>query len=145
MSTENAKAFLKEGFEDPKVVELLKEYSEPATQEETLAAYVNIAKKTGFDFTEEELTAAIAEMDQETASRTEMNVKGLELLPDEGLAQVAGGVGHPYCPEDYFSKDRSCKDTYENYENCWHNDGCDWVYHDYYDYMCKRTNWKGHP
>ncbi len=25
-------------------------------------------------------------------------------------------------------------------ENCWHNDGCDIVYHDYWDYVCKRTH-----
>ena len=61
---------------------------------------------------------------------TEANVAKLEKLPDGELTQIAGGKGDP-----------DCKDTYKNRENCWSNDGCDVVYHDYDNYICKNITW----
>lgn len=140
MSKENARTFLEEGCKDPKVVELLQAKGEPETQEDMLAAYVGIAKEIGLDFTADELAAALGELDQERLAKTEADVAEVGEIADEELDRMVGGYDHPYCPTDYYSEDRACKDTYQDLENCWHNDACDIVYHDYWDYRCKRVH-----
>lgn len=140
MSKENARAFLTEGFKDAKVVELLQACDKPETEAGRLEAYVEIAKKVGFDFSKDELTAAIEELERERFDKSEAAVSEARELSDEELAKVAGGKldgKHEYCPTDYFGSDRCCKDTYLDMENCWYNDGCDIAYHDYWDYVCK--------
>lgn len=140
MSFENAKAFLEEGFKNPKVAELLQAQDEPESQEDALAAYVEAAGTIGFDFTADELATVIEEMDRERLAKTEENVAEIGELADSELDQVAGGSGHDYCESNHWSEDRACKDTYLDLENCWHNDACDIVYHDYWDYRCKRVH-----
>ena len=98
--------------------------------EEELDAYVVIAKQVGLDFTVEEIAAVIEERAQEQLAKTEASIAKLEKLPDENFSQIVGGKGDP-----------DCKDTFKNKENCWHNDGCDVVYHYYDTYICKRIDW----
>ena len=130
MSRENALTFVKECFKDPKVVELLRAHGKPEAEEEELETYVAIGKKVGLDFTAKEIAAVIEEEGWKQHAETEANVAKLEKLPDEELTQITGGKGDP-----------DCKDTYKNRENCWHNDGCDIVYHDYENYICKKIQW----
>ena len=142
MSKENARRFLSEGFGDSRVVEFLQARDYPKTEEEELGAYVDIAAAIGLDLTADELRAAIEEAGRERLAKTEEDIASVRVLSDEELAQVAGGVVdyHEYCESNYWDEDRCCKDTYKDLENCWHNDACDIVYHDYWDYRCKRAH-----
>ena len=100
--------------------------SAPETEEDELKIYAAIAGQIGLDFTVEELHDVIEEMREEQANRTEVQVQGLEPMPDQDLKQVAGGKDYP-----------ECKSSFKDEENCFHNDGCDVVYHKYDIYSCE--------
>jgi len=116
---------------DPKAQELLESTPKPEDQEAEIRVYADIAAKLGYDITEEELKAYLEKAAGLMAGRTEESAAAIKELPDDVLDKVAGG-----------KKDNDkCKDTYRDYENCWVNDGCDNVYHDYPHYLCHLAFW----
>ena len=58
---------------------------------------------------------------------------GIRELPDEALDEVAGGKDNP-----------ACKSTYQDYENCWYDDGCDNIFQIYDEYICHRGFFTDH-
>jgi len=131
MSNEIIKQFLETMNSDPKAGELLKGYEAPADQAGEYRIYAEIASKLGYDITEEDLKTYLAKTAELMAGRTEESAAGIKELPDEVLDQVAGG-----------KKDHdSCKDTYQDRENCWINDGCDSINNMYSDYICHIYYW----
>ena len=115
---------------DPKAKELLKSYDKPEPGKEA-AVYAEIATKLGYNITEADLTGYNEKLAEVMKKRSEANINKIESLPDEDLAQVAGGA----------EKHSNCSDTYLDKENCWHQDGCDNIWNSYSDYVCHHINW----
>ena len=130
MPAEDIKKILDALTADPKTQELLKARPEPASAEEAIRAYAEIAAELGFDVTESDLQSYLEKTEKMCKARTEATASRIELLDDDVLDQVAGGKDHD-----------SCKDTYKDKENCWFNDGCDHIYHSYSDYICHIGYW----
>jgi len=141
MSKEMAEKFLDDYKANRELAEKVEKIFEdhPDMTEEDL--WLLAAKECGYDFTPEELEAAFHEREQ-AADEIEK-----AKLDREELRAVAGGGDNPLdqCEHDfvcmgsyrYFEeKHPNCKDTFKNGENCWHNDGCDNIYHMYHLYLC---------
>ncbi len=109
---------------------------QPKSEDEKIEAYVCLAKEWGCDVTAADFTAYTAEAEQSRKARTDAAV---EALPDDDLGKVAGGA----------KGNSKCKDTYQNKENCWFNDGCDNAWNYYDEYVCswhnldQQLNWCG--
>ena len=116
---------------DPAAVKLLKGREAPKTLEETVEAYVAVAKELGYDLTVEELAAYIFEQDAARRARTDELAEGVRRLDDSDVAEVAGGRNKDKKP---------CKDTYLDEENCWFNDACDVTTNSYPGYKCRRIH-----
>ena len=114
---ENAKKFFKEIAKTEEAKALFAAIEAPEGEEARIAAYVDIAKKLGVEFSADDVSAYFASSDN-TASGE---------LDDEELEQLVGG-----------GDNAACADTFKQQENCWNNDGCDKVYNEYNDYFCKR-------
>ena len=125
MKHEKVQAFLEALKDDPKVQEMVREIPEPETPSERIHAYAKIAKNLGYDLSDEDLRAFIADQEQILQAKAQSTAQGLEELPEEELSEVAGGGDHP-----------DCKDTYKDKENCWVTDGCDIINNHYSDYQC---------
>ena len=121
----------------PNAEELMGGKGKPESDEEMIAAYVAAAEALGFDLAEQDVVEGIRAAEQERLAMTEQAQAGLAELPDEELDKIAGGKQRDYCKS---TQNMNCKDTFEDYENCWNNDACDFLYH-YYpnDYKCKRN------
>ena len=114
--------------------ELLGGKNKPESGEEIVAAYVSVAKKLGFDLTDQDVVEGIKAMTQERLAKTEQAAAEMQELSEEDLDRVAGGGEG--CAA---TQDTNCKSTFEDYENCWSNDGCDWMSNGYgVLYKCKR-------
>ena len=126
MSADIIKKTIEAMAADPKVQELLEGTPKPEDQEGEIRVYADIAAQLGYDITEEDMKTYLEKASELIAGRTDEASNGIIELPDEFLDKVAGGG------KDY----PTCLDTYKTRENCWHNDGCDWIYHHYVDYLC---------
>jgi hypothetical protein len=116
---ENAKKFFEEVVKTEEAKVLLAAVEAPKTEEDRIAAYIEIAKKLGLELTAEEIQEYF-----ETASKAD----DAELDDDE-LEQLVGG-----------GENADCESSYQHKENCWFNDGCDKVWRDYEGYQCSGKN-----
>ena len=89
MSMEKLTALLDAVRTDPRAKELLKDAAEPKSEEEMIRLCADIAPKLGFDITEDEIRAGIAEMVRE---RMEKTAADMEKLPEDELKNAAGGA-----------------------------------------------------
>lgn len=144
MATEKINEFLQKIKTDPKTKELLKSKPEPETPEDKIKLYAELAAKLGFDLTEEDFLESYREAEKRCKEHAEKTKEMIEAVPDSELAAVSGGDKHPdncesayNCNETYEHDHTNCKDTFEDYENCWVMDGCDKNYQDYNDYLCE--------
>ena len=114
---ENAKKFFEEVARTEEAKAFFKAAKAPESEEERVAAYIDIAKKLGVELSADDVSAYFASSEN-TASGE---------LDDEELSQLVGG-----------GDNAACADTFQQRENCWNNDGCDKLYNEYNDYLCKR-------
>ena len=125
---DNISQFL-EAIRTDKARELMKKMPIPKNEEETLAAYQQIAGELGCVLTPEELERALREAGAAQAARTAQAEAKVakEALTEDALESVAGGDAgstvkdHPECEE-----------TFSDYEWCWFTDSCQLVI-SYYD------------
>lgn len=125
-----AKEFFEKLGTDAKAKEFFKGKAQPETADELVATYLDAAKQLGYDITEEDIIAYLKEKADEVKTGTDKAAKAVQALPDDALQNVAGGSG------DH----SNCKDTFQDKENCWATDGCDFTWNSYDDYVCKRNN-----
>jgi hypothetical protein len=116
---ENAKKFFEEIIKTEEAKALLAAVEAPKTEEDRIAAYIEIAKRLGVELTTEDIQEYFA-----TASDADVAE-----LDDEELEQLVGGGAHD-----------ECKYSYKNEENCILFDGCDGSYRSYDAYICKSNN-----
>ena len=117
---ENAKKFFEEIAKTEETKALFASIEAPKTEEERIAAYVDIAKKLGIELTAEEVKAYL-ESTAEVATGE---------IDDDELEQLVGG-----------GENVGCADTFQHRENCWWNDGCDRFWNEYEGYLCSGENY----
>jgi predicted ribosomally synthesized peptide with nif11-like leader len=115
---ENAKKFFEKIVKTDEAKALLAAVEAPKTEEDRIAAYIEIAKKLGVELTAEDIQEYFA-----TASDADVAE-----LDDEELEQLVGG------------DNAGCKDTFLHKENCWWEDGCDNAWNNYEGYQCSARN-----
>ena len=126
---EQVRRFLETLRDDPKAREILSNgKTKPDSNEEIVAAYVEVAKKLGYDLTAKQIVEGIREKFKEQAAITAQAENAVKELDPEELDKVAGGKGN----ED-------CMVSFNNYENCWWEDGCDRVTNSYHGYLCSTS------
>jgi len=92
MAIEQAKKFMVEMFKDEKAREMVKSMKAPQNEDEAVKAYAEVARKLGYDVTEEDLAELIGELKQKQAEATEKAIEDEEEISTENLEAVAGGV-----------------------------------------------------
>ena len=90
--------------------------------EDVSVFWAKVLTEKGYDVSSEEISSFIQEAEEERRKKTAGKI---ELLPDQDMEKVAGGGDHAEC---YY--------TFKDQENCWHEDGCDFVYIQYDGYLC---------
>ena len=115
---------------DPKAGEWMKGRARPENTEDEIGIYVEIAEKLGLDLKADEFREYLQRAEQACRDRTEKAADMIQVLPDDELDQVAGG--------------EACKSTYQDYENCWYDDGCDNIFQIYNEYICHRGFFTDH-
>ena len=112
---ENAKKFFEEIIKTEEAKALFDCAKKPETEDERIEAYVDIAAQLGIEITKEEVLAYFDEkLNNSTSSE----------IDDDEMAHFSGG------------RDSRCINSYKDRENCWWNDGCDYVTNNYIKYMC---------
>ena len=112
---ENAKKFFEEIIKTEEAKALFESAGTPETEEDRIAAYIDVAAKLGVALSADEIKAYY------TSSCT----SDAQEIDDKELDQLAGG-----------GDNANCKSTYQHQENCWWNDGCDMYTNDYTGYLC---------
>ena len=110
---EKAKKFFEEIIKTDDAKALFAAAKQPETNEERIAAYLEIAKKLDFDLTAEGILAYFKAAAEAVSGEVD----------DEELAQLVGGS-------------EPCSSTYKHKESCWFNDGCDIAINSYDHYYC---------
>ena len=110
---------------DPKLREALEVSGIPDDPEESVRKLAGLAKEFGYALSEEDIHAAASIAEKQRKAMTKKTMEEVERLSDDDLDRVAGGGDKP-----------SCKDTYQDKENCWSTDGCDQTYNIYPGYKC---------
>lgn len=114
---ENAKKFFDEAIRTEEAKAIFDSFEKPANENEAVKIYAEVAAKLGVDLSADEIKAYFAEKTP------------CAEVDDEELAQLSGG--------NRFEK---CQTSYIDRENCWWNDGCDYVFERYTLYECKNIN-----
>ena len=110
----NAKKFFEKDIKTEEAKALLASVEAPKTEEDRIAAFIDIAKKLGIELTAEEIKEYYA------SSR----VSDAQEIDDKELEQLSGGAAN------------GCYASYVDRENCWVNDGCDYINNYYSSYNC---------
>ena len=113
----------------PNAEELLGGKVKPESPEETVATYVAAAKGLGLELSAEDVIEGIKVKVQERLAKTYEAVSEAAELSEDQLDKVAGG--------EILTQ---CEDTFEQRENCWITDGCDYNITGYFGYLCKNDN-----
>ena len=116
---ENAKKFFEETLKTEEAKKLMASYGHQNTLEELVRAYSSIAKQLGVNLSTKEIEAYFKE-------KTNKNITHAEIDDDE-IAQICGG------------RTTECSNSYVDRENCWWNDGCDYINNDYDNYACSQS------
>lgn len=117
---ENAKKFFDKIAKTEEAKALFAAAGQPETDDECIAAYIEIADKLGVTLTAEEIKAYLELVVEDAFGE----------LDDEELSQLVGG-----------GENAGCESTYQDRENCWWSDGCDRVWNDYNGYLCSGKNY----
>ena len=136
MSNKEIAKVLEELAANEQAKAILKEYEKPdATDEDRIKAYVEVAEKCGYSLTADDLRAYAEEMANDVKASTDKAADAVKEVSDDEMEAVAGGYYLQKCNW----ANLQCKDTYEDKENCWVTDGCDYVFEIYPYYSCKKT------
>ena len=114
---------------DPKSAELLAGAKGLKNAADFAAYHEKCAKELGFELSADEIIAYMTEEEKKLGVKSEETKAQIANLSLDDLENVAGGTD-------------TCKDSYRDEENCWHNDGCDVAYNKYDYYRCC-SNWYG--
>ena len=117
MAMDDVSKFLKAVHDDPEVREQLKKQSPPATDEEAVKVYVDLAARMGYTITTDEITRGLTGAEkfmQAKADSAAASVK--EALDESALEHVAGGGADP-----------RCSTTFSTGEWCWFSDSCAYI------------------
>ena len=115
INMENAKKFFEEVIKTDEAKAILADTKKPETEQELVAAYLEIAKKLNVELTAEGILAY--------CNAAAKPVSGE--LDDDELAQLTGGADNA-----------ACRDSFKHRENCFHNDACDLSWNYYSGYKC---------
>ena len=116
-------------MKDEKAIDLLKASKKPESIDEMAEVLGGVALSTGYPLSKEDFIVIYRDIKEDRDKRVLAATKTVKLADDE-LSTVAGGKDHA-----------ECSDTFENYENCFFEDGCDIVINDYKYYYCSyQTN-----
>ncbi|MBR5336466.1 MAG: Nif11-like leader peptide family natural product precursor [Lachnospiraceae bacterium] len=133
MSMDNVKKLMAALESDPEARKKVEDIARPSDRDGYIRYYVEVGKRLGLEITEDDIREGVEQAAKELSSRTDSLSDTIEKLPDEELGMVAGGKkGHS-----------NCKDTFKNRENCYFDDGCDFIFLSYDNYKCDR-NYNGH-
>ena len=127
---EKVQAFLNALHNDPRVKELAKGIRKPENDRETAEAYLELAKKMGYEITRQEMAEGLKQLEQAQKASTAEAEK--TALAEEELESVAGGNKGDDVPED-------CDSTYQENEWCWINDSCSYLIVDYSEESCDNS------
>lgn len=150
-----AKEFLEKVMTDRKANELLKIKNVQTNEDEIINAYLDAAKELGYDITGDDLVTAITELENEQKGKTESMASSVSDLPDDALANAAGGAGNNadgYCTKNLWhigelpavDNETQCKNllhkpcnytfdrSYKDNENlfCGYNENCPSAYYE---------------
>ena len=130
MAKEQIKAFLEKLNADPAARSLLEGKEQPKSEEEKIRKYAEAAAALGFQVTAAEMAEYFMEALTARLEKTDAQAEVIRQLDDNEIEKVSGG-----------KKDKSaCRDTYQDKENCWYNDGCDQNWQYYPDYLCNHND-----
>ena len=101
MSAEKTLELLKKLKEDPKAKELLNGLKKPASADDVITCYAQIAAKLGYDITAEEIREVVNQEEARRKSETEKIASDMKALNDDDVENVAGGGGG-WCWSDYW-------------------------------------------
>ena len=100
MSAEKTLELLKKLKEDPKAKELLNGLKKPASADDVITCYAQIASKLGYAITAEEIREVVNQEEARRKSETEKIASDIKALNDDDVENVAGGAG--WCWSDYW-------------------------------------------
>lgn len=128
MSKDKSKIY-KDMMSDAKVHDCLMSKGKPESLEDLANVLGGVALDFGYPLSKDDLLLII----RNTTEKTNSAIEKVEKLSEADLANVAGGG-----PNDNDAH-YVCSDTYKDKENCWFDDGCDYVNNWYPYYICKRN------
>ena len=135
--------FLEELRGNPEAQELLKNRTKPESAEEEARGYTEVARKLGYDFTEDDLRAYAKMTADAMREKTDRTADDLRELPEGELDEAAGGGrsggGESNQCSAHYKHKRDCIFTYMDRENCYNFDGCDHYFYFYDGYKCHHT------
>ena len=141
MATEKMEAFLAALRANPGAAEKLNNGEKGKTEEEKIGAITELAREMGYELTKEDVAAYMAETAQARKEKTDAQIQGIEMLEDDELDGVAGGIkGNPVG-----DKHKECRYDFLNRENCDFTDACDNAFFYYDDYLCYEHNYDADP
>ena len=76
---------------DPKVLEAIKKTGLPDGPEESVSKLADLAKELGYALSKEDIFEALCTAEEQRKAKTKKSVEEIERLPDDDLAQAAGG------------------------------------------------------
>ena len=117
---ENLGKFFEELEQNEKAQELLKAECADGTEAD-YSALARIARKTGYEVTDEEMADFWTKVKTKQAKASEAMAAQIAELSCDEMDQVAGGKDHMVC-----------SDTYKDGENCMWDDVCDKLFKFYY-------------
>ena len=117
---EKAKKFFEETLATDEAKKLIASEERKQTPEDVVRAYADIAAKLGADLSLKEIEEYIEEKMNKAAASGE--------LDDDELSSLYGGASN------------GCYASYVDRENCWVNDGCDYINNNYTNYNCSWSN-----
>ncbi len=123
MSNDKKKIY-RDMMSDAKVRNCLMSKDKPESPDELADVLGGVALENGYQLSKDDLLALFGDRKQ----KTDLTVEKVERLSEADLANVAGGGN---------AANATCADTYKDKENCWFNDGCDYVINWYSQYLCK--------
>lgn len=113
----------------PEARDLMNAKADAKGTEDEARLYGEIASRLGYEAGTQEFLDYISGTGEALRQRTDAAAESIRELPEEELAEAAGGADH-----------KNCYDTYKDKENCWWTDGCDVIHENYKGYQCKRNN-----
>ena len=136
MANDKTLEILKEMKADPKAEELFDGMEKPASPDEMVAAYAQVAEKLGYAITAEDIREAVEQEEARRKAKTDKVVSDMEELEDDDLEGVAGGFYRYVLGSCASSQLKQVYDKCENDftdTNCYISDACENHVNFYYD------------